>query len=142
MNEDFVTYELAIKLKEKGFKEECIAYYWEKINEHTPSFVVEDNMPEDGLSLLDLLSNHNQAEWSPFIDAPTIPQVLKWLRKEKKIHIMIDIWKVDVNDTNYKWGYDIVNLTTTKVDGCDTQCADTYEQAALAGIEYCLDNLI
>jgi hypothetical protein len=39
---DFVTFEIAKKLKEKGFKEKCIAYYWEKINEHTPSFVVED----------------------------------------------------------------------------------------------------
>ena len=83
MNEDFVPYELAVKLKEKGFKEQCIAYYWEKINEHTPSFLVEDNMPEDGLNILDLLSNHNQAEWSPFIDAPTISLVLKWLREEK-----------------------------------------------------------
>lgn len=27
MNEDFVPFELAKKLKEKGFKEECIAYY-------------------------------------------------------------------------------------------------------------------
>lgn len=91
MNEYFVPFELAVKLKEKGFKEKCIAYYWEKINEHTPSFVVEDNMPEDGLNILDLLSNHNQAEWSPFIDVPTISQVLKWLRDEKKIFIVIAV---------------------------------------------------
>lgn len=27
MNEDFVTYELAVKLKEKGFDEPCYGYY-------------------------------------------------------------------------------------------------------------------
>lgn len=71
-----------------------------------------------------------------------IYDVLKWLREEKKIHICIDIWKKDINDTSFNWGYDIVNLITTRVVGCDTSCANTYELAAIAGIKYCLDNLI
>ena len=28
MNEQFVTFEIALKLKELGFDEECLAYYW------------------------------------------------------------------------------------------------------------------
>lgn len=130
MNEDFVTHRLAVKLKEKGFNEPCYGYY--HCNGGNDSFELCGNGNRD------FLNSKNQYR----VAAPTIPQVLKWLREEKKLHIMIDIWKVDFNDTTYKWGYDIVNLTTTHVDGCDTQCANGYEQAALAGIEYVLDNLI
>ena len=144
MNEDFAPFELAVKLKAKGFKEKCIAYYWEKINEHTPSFLAEDNMPEDGLNILDLLSNHNQAEWSPFIDAPTISQVLKWLRKEKKMHMEIFLY-------DRKYSYFVKSITQICEDDLFHKCLNddttdeeyaTYEQAALAGIEYVLDNLI
>lgn len=132
---DFVSFEIAKKLKEKGFKEKCIAYYWEKINEHTPSFVVEDNMPDDGLNILDLLSNHNQVEYSPFIDAPTISQVLKWMRK-KNVHLYTDIDKEG-------WFFEIRCLKTRVMINTDFfKRHSTYELAALAGIEYCLDNLI
>lgn len=141
MNEDFVTFELAKKLKERGFKEKCIAYYWEKINEHTPSFVVEDNMPEDGVCILDLISEHNKAEWSPFIDAPTISQVLKWLREEKKIFVSVDIseggWFYVLSPIIIEDGKEISQ--ESEVD--DKEFSD-YNSAAIAGIEYCLDNLI
>lgn len=141
---EFVSFELAKKLKEKGFKEKCIAYYWEKINEHTPSFVLEDNMPEDGLNILDLLSNHNQAEWSPFIDAPTISQVLKWLREEKNIHISPVLWGLG-------WYADIQSFTKEIDEDCVSYDVDnkfqsidyeTYEEAVIAAIEYVLNNLI
>lgn len=137
--EDFVPFELAKKLKEKGFREKCVAYYWEKINEHTPAFVVEDCMPEDGICLLDLLSNHNQAEWSCFIDAPTISQVLTWLRKKKNIFVVTFI----ADDSDTPLTYEIY---------MGTECLLTHhgeyftlqewDKCNLVGIEYCLDNLI
>lgn len=133
--EDFVTFELAKKLKEKGFPQ------------RPDYFNYSSYYDWDGLRKIHSLTNAS-VWFDPNISrnniyfAPTISQVLKWLREEKKIHVMIDIWKVDFNGTTYKWGYDIVNLITTHVDGCDTQCANGYEQAALAGIEYVLDNLI
>lgn len=132
-------FELAKKLKEKGFKEKCIAYYWEKINEHTPSFVVEDNIPEDGLNIFDLLSDHNQAEWSPFIDAPTISQVLKWLREKKGWIIVVRLYSTN----GWYWFIQDKNgeLKSSHLASCD-DCFATYELAALAGVEYCLDNLI
>lgn len=136
--EDFVSYDIAVKLKEKGFKEKCIAYYWENINEHTPSFVVEDNMPDEGICIIDLLSEHNKAEWSPFIDAPTISQVLKWLREEKKIFILIDIRK------DLSWFYEIwgIEIRLHPLGCVPYEKKQSYEQAALAGIEYVIDNLI
>ena len=134
---DFVTFEIAKKLKEKGFKEQCLAYYTQDAE-----FYYNTSYGSDVESAFRSFNSQPNSICGKRIDAPIISQALNWLRKEKKIHIMIDIWKVDVNDTNYKWGYDIINLTTTKVIGSDTQCAYTYEQAALAGIEYTSNNLI
>ena len=131
MDNDFVPFELAIKLKEKGFPQHI-----------TDEAYITDNYGEDEYNIGDRLPIPLIPDYMDDVASPTISQVLKWLREEKKIHLMIDIWKVDINDTTYKWGYDIVNLTTTHVDGCDIYCANSYEQAALAGIEYVLDNLI
>jgi hypothetical protein len=138
--EDFVPFELAVKLKEKGFKEKCIAYYWEKINEDTPSFVVEDNMPEDGICILDLISEHNKAEWSPFIDAPIISQVLKHLRNKYLIHIFTKPYPCE---DGIMWMYEIrefskyISVVVANKTGFIKE-----EQAAIAGIEYVLDKLI
>jgi hypothetical protein len=79
MNEDFVTYELAVKLKEKGFNEPCYGYY--HCNGGNDSFEVCGNGD------CDFLNSKNKHR----IAAPTIPQVLKWLREEKKIYIVIAV---------------------------------------------------
>lgn len=122
--EDCVTFEIAQKLKEKGY----------------PLLRV---IKQNGNPIVyDLPQNHPNWQNCNAYYIPTISQVLKWLREEKKLHIMIDIWKVDLNNTTYKWGYDIVNLTTTHVEGSDTQCANSFEEAALAGIDYVLNYLI
>lgn len=151
---DFVSFEIAKSLKEKGFKEKCVAYYWISINEHTPSFVVEDNMPDEGICIIDLLSEHNKAEWSPFIDAPTISQVLKWLREVKKIFVAINIGYCYESDeipfpTNHKmepilkgYYYGIWELDNLNDKNARSEYFEDYEQAAVAGIEYVLDNLI
>lgn len=135
MKEDFVTFELAKKLKDKGYPQ---------VEKNTLAMYDEDGCLSCLCPTFDINRYYycfEDFDKHGFV-APTIYQVLKWLREEKGIHIMIDIWKVDLNNTTYKWGYDIVNLTTTHVDGCDTHCANSFEQAALAGIKYVLDNLI
>ena len=151
MNEDFVTFELAKKLKEKGFKQKCLAYYDVEDN---VGLLYNTQYTDEALpcQYTDLLQCHNtgEAETQPddsgfCVDAPTIFQVLKWLREEKKIHICIDIyddgWFFDIasfykGDTGVyeiEWPYKSSNVTPNY---------DSFEQAAIAGIEYCLDNLI
>jgi hypothetical protein len=66
MNEDFVTYELAVKLKEKGFDEPCYGYY--HCNGGNDSFEVCGNGDYD------FLNSKNKHR----IAAPTIPHILKW----------------------------------------------------------------
>lgn len=70
--------------------------------------------------------------------APTIEQVLEWLRKEKGIFVEISPAYIDI--TFYASVY-------KREDGKHLRCNislkyNSYEKAALAGIEYVLDNLI
>ena len=112
--EDFIPYELAVKLNRVGFNYDTKEVY-------------EINI---------LLERYFE------IPKPTTSQVLKWLREEKKIYICIDYCPA---------GYDAQIYTglNTK-DGFhdnenyfnETNCCPTYEQAALAGISWTLDNLI
>lgn len=82
---------------------------------------------------------------------PTISQVLKWLREEKKLHIEISFgcygfcWDLTLN-IKYVEGYnnsewDLLDWEQYKdIDNQGNH--STYEECALCAIEYVLDNLI
>ena len=71
--EDFVNLKLAQKLKEKGFSLEKMEIY--------------GKFDSDGLFHPQLYFNYIETMDCNEIIAPTISQVLKWLRDEKKLHI-------------------------------------------------------
>jgi hypothetical protein len=118
MNEDFVPFELAVKLKDKGFDYKC--YYCYK------NSIIMSHCSEP--------LNHNGDAVT--YSAPAISQVLKWLRNEKKIHIVIDF------DGGMSWYYQIALYGLTTYEKESEHKYNSYEQAALAGIEYVLNNLI
>lgn len=135
MNADFVPFELAVKLKEKGFRELCLAYY---TNDDTLYY---NYSHKAGASYTDCYLSHNlmpkDSVSGKFVDAPTISQVLKWLREEKKIYLELVI----VVNTEYMC--DIYKIDERPIECLgSTEYFKTPEQAALAGIEYVLDNLI
>lgn len=116
--EDFVTYEIAVKLKEKGFNEPCYGYY------HL-------NGGDDSFDFLNSLNSFR-------IAAPTISQVLKWLREKKKLHVSIMTFMFRAG-----WCYEVVRLgENPKLVAAHRNSYNTYEKAAIAGIEYVLNNLI
>lgn len=128
MNEDFVTYELAVKLKEKGFDEPCYGYY--HCNGGNDSFELCGDR--------DFLNSKNQYR----VAAPTIPQVLKWLRKKK---IVISILPTGYNKETglpgyYYVIYDVTEYFWEKHEY--PQSFETWEECKLGAIEYVLDNLI
>lgn len=135
---DFVTFEIALKLREKGFREECIAYY------HTDGELLYNRDQYRGGNYKSLLRSYNSLPKNPIgceqIDAPTISQVMKWLREEKKLHI--ELWTVGKKPI--KWCHTITTLNHVgEQQGWSSgKRGDSYEQAALAGVNYCLDNLI
>lgn len=138
MHEDFVSFELAKKLREKGFQERSIAYYDNfgvfRFNECT---CMSDDCIID---IAGLMWCHNNKTGSTYIDAPTIAQVLKWFREKKGILIAIDVFK-DYTSELVGWGYNIVLID--KYEVCHHCCNfDNYEQSAVDGIEYVIDELI
>lgn len=146
--EDFVTFEIAKKLKEKGFKEHCLAHYGNTGGFYSNVIDTYDR-PNQDLDYIDFLNCFNAGNSIGLIDAPTISQVLKWLREEKKISLEICI------HCSLKWVYTIFAFDdglfmdyTPYLDDIDVindtiyELYDSYEEAALVGIEYVLDNLI
>ena len=115
---DIVSFEAAKKLKEKGFNAEfkySLGYY-------------------------DTLGNFMSTADHWFLDswiiAPTISQVLKWLREEKKIHIQVVVWEKGWYCEVWEFGDDSPIFKSQSED------FKTYEQAALAGVQWVIDDLI
>lgn len=123
MSKDYVSKELARKLQEKGYP-------------------LKKVYRQDGAPLFyDLPQEH--PDWSQ-CDAwylPSIWEVLQWLRKEKKIHVKTDILKAYPEAKLTYWGYNIVLIDKYEVYHSEWN-SNSCEQAALAGIEYVLENLI
>lgn len=122
INEDFITYELAKKLKEKGSDWQTFDWY-DMAGNFCKGFMPRELMCREYY-------------------APTISQVLKWLREEKKMHIIVEIadsgWYYTVYP-NIRWENGKLKSDTYIMS---FKNKDSYEQAALAGIEYVLGNLI
>lgn len=141
MKEDFVTYELAVKLKDKGFKEKCYAYYYPKGS----GLIFNQNQFRGGIVEDCLYSNNslpNECMASDFVDAPTISQVLKWLREEKKLYI--EIWWLTQHTIKNLKGFQFVvtPICENPQRETDLELYCDYETAAIKGIEYVIDNWI
>lgn len=137
MEIDFVTHRISEKLKEKGFREKCFATYTSysetlKLNE-----INTDKRPVDyKLNIEEFRECYNY--YTYIVDAPTIAQVLKWLRKEKRI----DAGAIWSNDDKVWVGYvNDMNMPDLVSDYVlPNNSYDSYEDAALHAIEYILDN--
>lgn len=125
--EDFVPFEIAKKLKEKGFQEKCLLHHESSIDTY--------DRPNQELDYSDFLKCFNEGNSIGLIDAPTISQVLKWLREKKEI-IVIPLYSI-----NTSW-WSCVVFNADSLDPHElSSLSNSYEQAALAGIEYVIDNL-
>ena len=125
MSEDFVSFEIAKKLKEKGFELRTRYGYIPPIKLIHEAFTDKDWTKINGYA------------------APTISQVLKWLREEKLILIGLSPMQEYGGDEVVEWCATVYKAD--KQGGLSWQeefYYQSYEQAALAGIEYVLDNLI
>ena len=120
--EDYVSFETAKLLKEKGFDEECsFAFY------------------KDGR----VVGRYDSEFSYNYYDRPTLQMAMKWLREVHDIYIMIDKDFVTENGWHYvvarkqDWDNNIDNGLIQQESN-----SYTYEFACEAAIEYCLKNLI
>lgn len=128
--EDYVSFEIAKLLKEKGFNEPTVCVYH-----------------KDGTFDRITLNAWNDKFITP-ICAPTLQMAMKWLREVHNIHITIYYsaflygthpyyWSIDKMDSIPRANTQIKTSTSTH----DYSFAH-YEKACESAIRYCLENLI
>lgn len=140
---EFVSFEVAKKLEEKGFKQSYNIFGYKLIfsDENTIKFISD-------------IGAYENEYFGINIPCPSISQVLEWLREEKNIHITILVitdFSTDVDNNICEewsfWSFYVTNLNdgSTIYDDCqriDSIEYQSYEESAIAGIKYVLDNLI
>lgn len=137
--EDFVNYELAVKLKEKGFS----------LNNEDVEFIGFRFIFSDECNIrrISEIAAYDKEYFGENINCPTISQVLKWLRNEKGIFLQMEhITKkcVGCKLIRMKTGGVIASYKEDEFRYANNNplAANTYEECALDAIEYVLDNLI
>ena len=134
--EDYVSFETAKLLKEKGFDENTSVNYF-----------VGDDKPR-GCVAGEMIYHKRAEEDTHLIACPTLQMTMKWLREVHKLHIILDIhWLYFANQNG--WMYTISRILEngneyidSKGDENDKNFYPTYEEAAEIAIKYCLENLI
>lgn len=124
----FADKQLSIKLKEKGFDRPCLGFY-NPIQDELQLYCTNNKDVTYKNILTSVYKN------KVLVDAPTIEQVLEWLREEKKIHIVIDF------TDDMVWYFQIAKYYTKHYE-YQQYGYNSYDDAILAGIEYVINNLI
>jgi hypothetical protein len=120
MEKEFVTYELALRLKALGFDEPCLAYW-----DNHKLFIIDRNSER-------IQKNSNYKDiFEGIISAPTYSQAFRWFREKYDLHHVI-------HQFTFKKGTDEEYLAeVAKADDTFSECR-TYEDAEVA----CLEKLI
>ena len=123
ITEDYVSFETAKLLKEKGFNEYCFALYDSN-----------KRLIQSGIRLNNIQVGRVEGSYS----APTLQMAMRWLREKYNIHIEPRYFP-----TPNIYRYVIIHSPVT-IENIDShpQYFDTYEEACEAAIKYCLENLI
>jgi len=125
ITEDYVSFETAKLLKEKGFDEKTIYHY-------TTGDTLQHNIA---------YNQYKNSEMGNACSAPTIQMAMKWLREVHGLFISIGN-----DDLDYNWQiFDIKNRTKDLDPTCLTDSYGGYRKYELActlAIKYCLENLI
>lgn len=140
IREDYVSFEIAKLLKEKGFEGYSIlTIYDENAANAYIKELQENHLP---------YSSDDPKLKEFYYTQPTLQMTMKWLRIEHNIHIEPHIVR-----TKYSYGYmpNYIDLKELKqhfpFDEFDFSNADkyaciTYDKACEVTIKYCLENLI
>ena len=92
----FVSYEIALQLKESGFNEDSLGFY--NTDKHF-FFAHKGNC----LGADEYSKNNEIPKDYGIFTAPMYAQVIDWLREEKGIQVFVDYFYYDGFHYNYKW---------------------------------------
>lgn len=122
ITEDYVSFETAKLLKEKGFNEDSWFHYDADGDIVTRGYRL--NKPED-------------------IPAWTLQMAMKWLRKVHNLHIMVDCIGAENYIPTIQFTRNSKDIEIkSKISKIGGNGFDSNEQAIDAAIKYCLENLI
>lgn len=120
ITEDYVSFEIAKLLKEKGFNEKVSRWY-------------VTNFPEEGTVPFSF------GDETEYTQAPTLQMTMKWLREVHNLEIYpYHQYSQDGNN----WWFEIVKFPGPVSEYESNAIYATYEEACEAAIKYCLENLI
>ncbi len=121
MNNQFTTYEIAVKLKELGFNEKCL--YSIEYSEGGQTLYLNPNF------------KNNSQSYIGEITLPLWQQAINWIRREKGIDLCVnkaydDLWEYSYN----RVGDDTTTITHVPLP---TECSleDAYKECILAAIK-------
>lgn len=127
IKEDYVSYEVAKLLKEKGFDWDCEHYY--KLNgEIVRTFHTNGSYHINS----SVLYEHQCL-------APTQAMAMKWLREKHNLFIWISLRRPNMG---LPYCYELHSISTGEVIHIGGFNFGTYEQAVEAALKYCLTELI
>lgn len=151
ITEDYVSFETAKLLKEKGFDAKCRYVYLDTGMRVAAQIFMEG---ESSVNNDDIESVVKYNDWITYTQGdyaflcPTIHTAMKWLRELHKIHIEVRITNHSiselVNVPRYYW----ILFDAEKVKWIDESTAHrpmsfkNYEEACEEAIKYCLENLV
>ena len=143
ITENYVSFETAKLLKEKGFDGPCYKV-WESHGDSqtlvgAPSFVEGEtvvNRESVDAAAKQYVYEYNLNNNVEGYLAPTLQMAMKWLREKHEIHCQIDCsllgWRFGIRDLDKDEWITLRNMGEYS----------TYEEACEAAIKYCLENLI
>ena len=112
MEKEFVTYEIALALKELGFDESCLNFYFR------------------GEALIEMKATHTFKEDSECVKAPLYQQVFRWFREKYKIECYVNSYWNE-NDSskrtyyaNYNYGSDIFYTISKEFETHEEECEE------------------
>ena len=129
MKEQFVTYKIALKLKELGFNEECLAYYHDKTEPYLCRYLDSNNGAFN--------INCRHVLFDTDCTAPLWQQAIDWFREKHNLYIWIQPINSFVED---KEDLNSLIFLYCKDISSDLEDFENYEQAILRAIELCKKN--
>lgn len=142
ITEDYVSFETAKMLKEKGFPQEYDIYHSLVYNEedYEDEYEVQRMVLETKLVKAGTLSSYPIGVPEPKCYCCTLQMAMKWLREVHRIFIEISV-SIDLNG-NYHYSYSILNKECKYIRKGYTDFDWNYKQACNVAIKYCLEKLI
>lgn len=128
ITEDYVSFESAKLLKEKGFDENTPVTY----------FIGDDKIR--GCVEGEMIHHKKSESDTHLIACPTIQMAMKWLRDNNGIAIIPTLSSI-LDNEKFLWDVKIV-VAKTAESYSQGWIYESYERACVAGIKYCLKSLI